>query len=94
MLGLVLKVVLGVAAVLASPFLAAAFLFWLLDKPFLWWIAIPLMAAALPLLVAIGAWLFVRSKLKAMRAHLDRAARIERSVRGDDVVIDVDDERR
>lgn len=90
----VLRVVLAVGAVVAAPFLALAFLFFLLEKPFLWWIAVPLAVAALVLLLAVGAWLFVRSKLRDLRGHVGRAARVEDALRGgrppDEVVIDTD----
>ena len=90
----VLRVVLAVGAVGASPFLALAFLFFLLDKPFLWWIAIPLGVAVVIIMLALGAWLFVRAKLRELRHHVGRVARVEDALRGgprpDDVVIETD----
>ena len=76
-----LKVVLTAGAFVASPFLALAFLFFLLDKPPLW-ILIPLSIGALVLVVALVAWLVARAKLRELRGHLDRAVRVEEHLRG------------
>lgn len=76
-----LRVLLGVAAIISAPFLALAFLFFLLDKPLLW-VWIPLGIAAAVGLVALLAWLFARSRLRFARGHLDRAAAFEEALRG------------
>lgn len=95
-LAFLLRVVLMVGAVVASPFLALALLFFLLDRPFWWWIAVPLIAALLPILAAIVGWFFVRAKLRGARAKIESVARVEDALRardptqGDEVVIDTD----
>lgn len=81
MLRFLLRVLLGVAALVAAPFLALAFLFFLLEKPLLW-IWIPLGIAVGIVLLALLGWLFARSRLRFARGHLDRAAAIEEAFRG------------
>ena len=64
----------------ASPFFALAVLFWLLDKPFWWWIAIPF---GLGLMVVAGgmlAFMALRRRLRSMKRHLDRAAEYESTI--------------
>lgn len=72
-----LRVIMMASLVAASPFLALALLFWLLGKPLLWWIAIPLAAAGVVLAIGFGVFLAIRSRVRGLRRVLDRAAQYE-----------------
>jgi Flp pilus assembly protein TadB len=71
LLRMLLKVLLYVAVVAASPFLMLSFLFFLLAKPLLW-IVLPLTIAASILACGFVVWLVVRVRLRAYRETLRR----------------------
>lgn len=81
-LRLLLKVALTGAFLAATPFLALALLFLLLQKPLLW-VAIPVGAAATLLLLGLCAYLVLRAKLRRLRARVEAARDLE------DVVVTV-----
>lgn len=64
------RVLLNVALWVASPFLALAFLFLLLQKPALW-ILVPLAVALLLLAAALVLFLVVRARLRATRRSVE-----------------------
>ena len=76
-----LKVILYVALLAATPLVGLAILFALLQKP-LWWAAIPLGVAILLVAAGLLLWLFVRARLKQARGHLGTAAAAEELLRG------------
>lgn len=67
------KVLLNVAAWVASPFLMLAFLFFLLEKPLLWSL-ICLAVASLLLVAALVVWLVVRARLRDARRTVELVA--------------------
>lgn len=74
-----LRVFLFASLVAASPFFALALLFWLLGKPFLWWIVVPLALGALLVALGLAAFAAIRSRVRGLRRTLDRAAEYEAS---------------
>ena len=75
-LKLLLKVALTGGIVAATPFLALAFLFVLLQKPMLW-IAIPAGVGAFLFLLGLLAYLVLRHKLRRLRAKVEAARDVE-----------------
>jgi hypothetical protein len=75
-LKLLLKVALTGGMVAATPFLALAFLFLLLQKPLLW-VAIPAGVGALLFLLGLVAYLILRAKLRRLRARVQAARDLE-----------------
>jgi hypothetical protein len=75
-LKLLLKVSLTGGIMAATPFLALAFLFLLLEKPLLW-IAIPASVGASLFLLGLVAYLVLRAKLRRLRARVQAARDLE-----------------
>lgn len=71
-----LKVVLKVSIVLATPFLALSFLFLLLEKPLVWPL-VPAILGALVLLSGLAGFLVLRAKLRRLRAKVEAARDVE-----------------
>lgn len=72
-----LRVIMVASLFAASPFFALALLFWLLEKPLLWWIAIPLIVGGVVLALGLGVFLTIRARVRGLRRVLDRAAEYE-----------------
>lgn len=68
-----LKPILHVTALVASPFLAAAFLFVLLQKPALWSL-IPLAIGIVLLIAGVLVWAIVRARLVGLAKEVDKLA--------------------
>lgn len=74
-----LKVLLQISLVAATPFFALTLLFFYLQKPLLW-MAIPASIGLLIVVAGLVLWLVVRAKLRGLRERLAWAERAEDAI--------------
>lgn len=79
LMGFLLKVLLKISLVAATPFFALTLLFLYLQKPLLWMI-IPASIGVLVMLAGVALWLVVRAKLRGLRERLSWAERAEDAI--------------